>query len=275
MERVDISIDDIRADGGTQMRVAIDEATVEDYAERLNAGESFPAIDVFYDGTDYWLAHGHHRYRAHIKAKFGHVGCNVHQGTREDAQWFSYASNKDQDVIGLRRTNADKERAVRAALSHAKAAKMSDRAIAEYVGVHHDTVNRYRKTTCLNPTPDQKREGKDGKMYPATQPPREHKGLRDIDTDDNSEQTNHGDERTHQPREAVNTNGNERSATSILAERAAKRNSITISLQKVQQIKTATRRINAMCSKSWLQVSPIELKKLVAELVDAVSMLGD
>ncbi len=46
---------------------------------------------------------------------------------------------------GLRRTNDDKQRAVKAALAHPKAAGMSDGSIARHVGVHHDTVREWRK----------------------------------------------------------------------------------------------------------------------------------
>ena len=45
----------IRLDGGTQPRAKIDQAVCDDYGERMKAGEKFPAIDVFFDGENYWL----------------------------------------------------------------------------------------------------------------------------------------------------------------------------------------------------------------------------
>jgi len=44
----------------------------------------------------------------------------------------------------LRRSNADKRKAVELALQHPSGAKLSDRQIAEHVGVDHKTVGRYR-----------------------------------------------------------------------------------------------------------------------------------
>ena len=70
------------------------------------------------------------------------VECEVHQGTLADAQWYSYAVNREH---GLRRTNGDKERAVRAALAHPKSEGLSSRQIAEHVGVDEKTVRNYRR----------------------------------------------------------------------------------------------------------------------------------
>jgi len=58
----------IRLDGDTQPRAKIDQAVCDDYGERMKAGEKFPAIDVFFDGEDYWLADGFHRVRAYVMA---------------------------------------------------------------------------------------------------------------------------------------------------------------------------------------------------------------
>ncbi len=86
----------------------------------MKAGEKFPPIDVFFDGEDYWLADGFHRIQAYVMAVPGEaIECNVFKGTQQDAQWYSYSVNKTH---GLRRTNADKIGAVKAALTHAEQA---------------------------------------------------------------------------------------------------------------------------------------------------------
>ena len=54
----------IRQDGGTQPRAEIWQDVVDDYAEQMTAGATFPPIVVFYDGTHYWLADGFHRLAA-------------------------------------------------------------------------------------------------------------------------------------------------------------------------------------------------------------------
>ncbi|MBX7219625.1 MAG: hypothetical protein K1Y36_06750, partial [Blastocatellia bacterium] len=59
VERV-LYIDQIRIDGGTQPRTEINLDVVADYAETLKQ-KVLPSVDVFFDGTDYWLADGFHR----------------------------------------------------------------------------------------------------------------------------------------------------------------------------------------------------------------------
>lgn len=130
-----IALDKIRIDGGTQPRESIDETVVADYAECI---DELPPIDVFFDGAEYWLADGFHRLHAARRAgRWSSIEATVHQGTREEAILFSTAANKTH---GLRRTNADKRKAVQTVLGLPACAKWSDRNIARHVGVHHSTV---------------------------------------------------------------------------------------------------------------------------------------
>ena len=133
----------IRRDGDTQPRAKIDQAVCKDYHERMKAGETFPAIDVYFDGKDYWLADGFHRIQAYALALPGEpIDCNVFEGTVQDAQWHSYSVNKTH---GLQRTNDDKARAVKAALAHPRAERKSNVEIAEHCGVDEKTVRKYRR----------------------------------------------------------------------------------------------------------------------------------
>ena len=108
MEKTVLKIDAIRTDGGTQPRALIDFDAVSDYMDAMTDGVKFPPVVVFYDGTEYWLADGFHRVKAAHGADFNEIACVVHQGTREDAQWYSFSANK---ANGLRRTNEDIRRA--------------------------------------------------------------------------------------------------------------------------------------------------------------------
>lgn len=156
-----LKITDIRTDGGTQPRATRDCDAVNDYTEAMRDGAKFPPLVVFYDGKNYWLADGFHRRDASFAAGLNEVECDVREGTLEDAQWYSFSANK---ANGLRRTNEDKQRAVKAALAHPRAAKMSDVKIAEHVGVHHDTVREWRQK--LHPLADsasRQRTGRDGR----------------------------------------------------------------------------------------------------------------
>lgn len=158
-----IPLGDIRIDGDTQPREEIDEATVDAFRECLDRGDEFPPADVFQDGADIWLADGFHRWHAAARAEHEQMECTVHKGTKQDAQWFAASVNQTH---GLRRSNADKAKAVRMALEHPNAKGKSDSQIAEHVGVSHVTVGKYRaESTCKNDKSDspRPRTGRDGR----------------------------------------------------------------------------------------------------------------
>jgi len=135
--------ENIRLDGGTQPRAKIDQRQCDEYGERMKAGDQFPPLDVYFDGEHYWLADGFHRLRASVFALPGKaLMCNVYEGTVEDARWHSLSANKTH---GLRRTYEDKQRAVETALRHPRGTGKSDRQIADHVGVHFETVAKYRR----------------------------------------------------------------------------------------------------------------------------------
>jgi hypothetical protein len=104
-----IELKKIRLDGGTQPRVKIEEETIQEYTEVLLEGEIMPAVIVFFDGVDHWLADGFHRWHAHKRAGFVDITCDVRQGTKRDALIFSLGANHDH---GLKRSNEDKRKAV-------------------------------------------------------------------------------------------------------------------------------------------------------------------
>ena len=98
----------------TQMRVSIDQSTVEEYAEAMREGSEFPAVSVFTNGLMYWLADGFHRYYAAREAAVETITADIYQGTLRDAQIYAMGANANH---GLRRTNADKRHAVEIALA--------------------------------------------------------------------------------------------------------------------------------------------------------------
>lgn len=139
--KTEVLIVDIRLDGGTQPRASLDFAAVDDYSDAMVAGAKFPAVILYHDGEHYWLADGFHRVKAAFQAGAESIEAEVRQGALEDAQWHSFSANKTN---GLRRTNDDKQRAVKAALMHPRGADLSDSQIAKHVGVHHETVREWR-----------------------------------------------------------------------------------------------------------------------------------
>ena len=143
--KIDITL--IRLDGGTQPREAIDYGVVQEYAEAIEAGATFPAVTVYYDGADYWLADGFHRVAAYGRAKREQIDAEVHQGSRRDAVLHSVGANSNH---GLRRTNPDKRRAVMTLLRDEEWAQWSDREIARRCGVSDRFVNSIRASVTAN-----------------------------------------------------------------------------------------------------------------------------
>jgi hypothetical protein len=76
------------------------------------------------------------------------ISAEIRRGSREDALWDAAGSNREHDVSGLRRTNADKRRAVRMALEARP--KVSDNQIAKQVGVGNPLVARIRPSIFNN-----------------------------------------------------------------------------------------------------------------------------
>lgn len=159
-----IKLDEIIIDGGTQTRAALNEDTIDDYAEAMTEGAKFPAVVVFASGTAYLLADGFHRFMAAQRCGWVEIDCDVRKGSKQDAIKYSLGSNI---AHGLRRTNADKRRGVEIALR--EFGKMSDRAIAEMCGVGYTLVAEIQKerlpTTGSQPPPPRptQRIGRDGR----------------------------------------------------------------------------------------------------------------
>jgi len=136
-----ISLSDIRRDGGTQTRAAIDPAVAIEYGEAIRGGAKLPPVVVFYDGSDYWLADGFHRVTAYDSIGQRQVECDVRQGTKRDAVLYSVGANSSH---GLRRTNADKRRAVETLLRDEEWAQWSDVEIGRRAGTSHTFVAKVR-----------------------------------------------------------------------------------------------------------------------------------
>lgn len=132
----------IRTDGGTQMRAELNAATIDEYAQAMQTGALFPAIVVYHDGSEYWLGDGFHRLAAHKRIFDDLIDCEVRSGTRRDAVLCAAGANA---AHGLRRTNADKRRAVEALLRDEEWAAWSDREIARKCNVSADLVGDLRK----------------------------------------------------------------------------------------------------------------------------------
>jgi phage N-6-adenine-methyltransferase len=164
-EQRTLRLTQIRRDGGTQPREGIDWEHVKDMQRAITAGDALPAVSVVYDGADYWLYDGFHRWHAYAYVGKLEIPVIIQQGTQDDAQWESLAANRTH---GLKRTQADKERAIRAALKHPKSAGLSNLAISRHLGVDDKTVGKYRdemEASSEIPKIDQRTVERNGQTY--------------------------------------------------------------------------------------------------------------
>ena len=149
-----ILLDELRTDGDTQPRESMDPTTIEEYASRMRfdeqvgaildpKGEAFPPILVFEaeDGSK-WLADGFHRVSAAREAGIAQILARVEPGSQRDAFVRSLSVNAQH---GLRRTNADKRRAVERALFDTQIVTYTDAWIAELCDVSRPFVSSQRK----------------------------------------------------------------------------------------------------------------------------------
>ncbi len=136
-----IALSDIQ-DGGAQMRVEMKPNVVRDYADEMAAGVIFPPVVVYHDGTDYWLGDGFHRVEAARKLKHETIEAEVLDGDARQAILHGTGSNASH---GLRRTQADKRRAVERLLRDDEWSKWSNRKIGAAARVDHKTVAKVRR----------------------------------------------------------------------------------------------------------------------------------
>jgi len=133
----------IRIDGGTQARDQLNQETVAEYAEKMRDGEVFPPVTVYFDGSDYWLVDGFHRYFATKSNGKTSIDCDIENGTLKEAVRFSWKANAKR---GLPLNSNDHRKIILAMLQDIEAKEWSNRKIAEYVGVSHSTVNRFKSS---------------------------------------------------------------------------------------------------------------------------------
>lgn len=159
-----IKLADIDTTAGTQIRHAMNQDTVSDYADAMTEGEKFPPIIVFADGSHYWLADGFHRVAAAARLEFRDIEAEVRKGTRADAIWFGLGANRTN---GIRLSRADVRHAIAVALKEFSG--RSNREIAKQIGCDDKTVAAERTVQEAGaeiPHHD-RRVGKDGVAQPA------------------------------------------------------------------------------------------------------------
>jgi len=170
-----LSLNEIRRDAEAQkaqMREkGINAATVSEYAEAMEnyAGwGEFPEIVVFFDGKDYWPADGWQRMAAAEKAGVaGDIPATVKKGGLREAILYAAGANAEH---GLRRTNADKRRAVTTLLKDDDWTAWSDGVIARRVKVSQPFVSKLRREFENLVEPERGEAGKPTQNVLSTRP---------------------------------------------------------------------------------------------------------
>lgn len=148
-----VPLANIKTDGGTQMRAGLNDDAITEYRDvmRENGWGDFPPIVVYYDGSVHWLADGFHRLAAYrqvgVSVADTVIPAIVKAGGRRDAVLYAASANASH---GLRRTNADKRRAVETLLRDEEWGKWSKREIARRCGVSDVFVGDVAKDLSAN-----------------------------------------------------------------------------------------------------------------------------
>jgi hypothetical protein len=135
---------------------------IDEYREGVQRGDVFPPITVFSDGSTHYLVDGFYRYYAYRLEQIETIEAEVHQGSLRDALLFSATINQKH---GVRRTNADKWKAVNTLLQDQEWSQWSDNAIAKHCGVTHPFVATVRRSleTVTSEQPNRTYRNKYGK----------------------------------------------------------------------------------------------------------------
>lgn len=141
-----LALEHITRDPQLQMRVTINVDHVEELRSVLETDGELPTncLPVVFssDGRN-WLADGNHTFEAHKAAGLKKMKCLVKPGGFREAWVYSLSANGSH---GLKRTQADKRKAVTAALKDPEMSKRSDSEIARLCGLRwHNLPSDIRK----------------------------------------------------------------------------------------------------------------------------------
>jgi hypothetical protein len=137
-----VPIEEVILDERCQARAEVSHETVTEYADAYRSGAKLPPVDVFAVLGKLYLVDGFHRLAAlRVAAEsFARVRI-VGQGDIDAAVWHATSVN---GTHGLRRSNADKRRAVELALRSAIGSEQSSAIVAEHCGVSRNFVSELR-----------------------------------------------------------------------------------------------------------------------------------
>lgn len=139
LKQESIKLDRLVADARYQQRASEDSTAIKELVNAYKDGEYIPAIEVVNTGEKYIIIDGFHRYAAAAEAGLDYIECAITEGTEREAFTLSLGANANNKA--LKRTNADKRKAVMTALQDEYLKKFSARQLALICKVSHSYVN--------------------------------------------------------------------------------------------------------------------------------------
>jgi hypothetical protein len=152
-----LPIDAINITGGTQSRLSIKEDYVEEIFEKMKDGVEYLPITVFFDGKEYWLGDGFHRYHATRKNGKASIKCNVTNGLLRDAILYSKSANNNH---GMPPTLQDKLNNAKEMIEDFEWGEWSNREIGRICDLSHVTIAKLR----VGKVPDKVKLFRNGKV---------------------------------------------------------------------------------------------------------------
>lgn len=136
-----IPISEITVDSSLQPRNGLNKDKLTEYSKILLDISDFDPVDLFYDGSIYWLADGFHRVEVYRKASKSHIPAAVHEGTRRDAILFGIERNTKH---GLGLCLKERKNAARRLLLDSEWSLWSNNQIGKICSIDHKTVQRLK-----------------------------------------------------------------------------------------------------------------------------------
>jgi hypothetical protein len=165
-----VALADITDDDRAQLRAEMSQEAIEEYAALMKEGVPFPPVRLYRAEDDILrIGDGFHRVAGARQAGREQILAEVWAGSIRDAIEHAALANAGH---GIRRTNADKRKAVTAFLSGEHWCTWSSRQIARATGVSHTFVEGVRGELAasgndcqIDPAPPTRTATRNGKSY--------------------------------------------------------------------------------------------------------------
>jgi hypothetical protein len=142
-EPSEILLSDLVMSPGMQLRAAIEQQTVDDYATALEAGDEFPPIEAIRMCGRLIVVDGWHRYFAHLSCKLATIRVHILEGLGEaEAFYLAIVANRSH---GHPRSAKDKRNVARSMLNNPAYACLSTRELQKLTGISHNLFATVRR----------------------------------------------------------------------------------------------------------------------------------